>query len=168
MIKIIEDVFSNSYLQELSIKFFSDKNLQLSLNEEEIKNELFYKIMKSCLFEYCFEKNIEMNNLKLSVSHAITIENYLNSSDNIYFEPHHDIKEGIDVVTLLYVDYDENSVGGQTVFYHDFSSVNYPNNQTIVDMQRGKVVIFPSDIVHRIKPYFGEKTRRTISLGWRL
>ena len=64
---------------------------------------------------------------------------------------------------VSYKNFLENTYGREssTTFFAE-----YPNNAINILSKQNRFIIFPGFLTHRVKPYFGEKPRTSIVLGW--
>lgn len=134
-----------------------EKNVLDSL-ENFPKKEMLYSIAIS----------MDSNITQPCIAHSISIEKYNDrNKDFIYWEPHHDGKESR-VITLLFVDKEETDewIGGELDVYSSLDVFDYPHNKQRIDPVVGRVAVFQSNLVHCIRPYFGNTQRKTISIGW--
>lgn len=96
-----------------------------------------------------------------------SVDHYCEALSHEYvMEPHHDVAEGGYYAMLYYVNVDTTPnkfVGGQLAIYKNQSSTDYPEGVLHVEPRENRFVMFPADLVHRIKPYFGSTPRVTIA-----
>jgi len=101
------------------------------------------------------------------LAHALNTKCYdFTTKDHKIWEPHNDAEE-CKIITLLFVDIDTNGwVGGELDIYKNLDVFDFPNNKTRIEPKVGRLVLFESSMIHAIRPYFGKKSRKTISIGW--
>lgn len=129
-----------------------------------------YNLSKLAVMDYCFEENIDFNELEFNNFQKGMLKKYDESMvTNHLYEPHHDIAEGGYVTAIYYIDSSyspDKWVGGELAVYEKLSFVDYPGNTINILPKPNRLVIFPGFYVHRVKPYFGDKPRTSIVLGW--
>ena len=52
--------------------------------------------------------------------------------------------------------------------YKNLTFAEYPNNAVNILPKQNRLIIFPGFLTHRVKPYFGEKPRTSLVLGWKV
>jgi Rps23 Pro-64 3,4-dihydroxylase Tpa1-like proline 4-hydroxylase len=134
---------------------------------DELK--FFVTYMTMAFHTYCVEANLPLEEFDLTNIQAHSIPKYNKQlSHEHIMEPHHDIGEGAYLAVVYYVDFDENEtdhhfVGGELAIYRELSSMDYPDGIVHVKPKENKIAMFPARLVHRLKPYFGDKPRITIA-----
>lgn len=130
---------------------------------------VFKAYMMASFYEYCNEADLDPSQFDLGnvQCHSVPKYNKKMSHEHI-MEPHHDLGEGAYVAMVYYLDFDENEteehfVGGELTLYRELSSMDYPEGIVHIQPKENKLAMFPARIVHRIKPYFGDKPRITIA-----
>jgi hypothetical protein len=130
----------------------------------------FYEIASKLVINYCFQNNINFDNLKLSNFQKGNLQKYDHSKvSNHLYEPHHDMVESSFITAIYYIDSDYNDktwTGGELTIYKNLTFAEYPNNAINILSKQNRFIIFPGFLTHRVKPYFGEKPRTSIVLGW--
>lgn len=178
---------TKSFTHSISIydNFLDDEKLIRSLIEESyqektVSGENHYSLSEAhstikylasaAVMEYCLENGIDYSCLEFNNFQKGRLKKYDSSMVNAHlYEPHHDIAEGGYITALYYVESeysDEKWVGGELAIYEKLSFVDYPGNTINVLPKPNRLVIFPGFLVHRVKPYFGEKPRTSIVMGW--
>lgn len=130
---------------------------------------VFSTFMFAAFHEYCVESGLDIELFELGniQCHSVPKYNKKMSHEHI-MEPHHDLGEGAYVAMVYYVDFDEDEteehfVGGELTLYNELSSMEYPEGIIHIQPKENKVSFFPARVVHRVKPYFGNKPRITIA-----
>jgi hypothetical protein len=159
-VEIYDDIFNSNVIDEIRNEF-QWKDTTGTIN---ILNEIDH------LSKLDFIKCIVLGKGANSpvIAHTLNAECYdLTTKDHVLWEPHHDGKE-CKIITLLFVDVDTNGwVGGELDIYKSLDVFNFPNNKTRIEPKPGRLVLFESSMIHAIRPYFGKKSRKTISIGWK-
>jgi hypothetical protein len=161
-----EEVINQLKTESFQSKIVSGEN---HYNLTDAQN-VVYQMAKNAVMIYCLENGIEYPNLEFNNFQKGYLKKYDQSMVNAHlYEPHHDIAEGGYITALYYVDSDYSEdrwVGGELAIYEKLSFVDYPGNTINVLPKPNRLVIFPGFLVHRVKPYFGEKPRTSIVMGW--
>lgn len=141
---------------------FDHKRLPEELN-------IFNTFMNAAFHEYCLESGMDVEQFVLGnfQVHSVPKYNKKMSHEHI-MEPHHDLGEGAYTAVVFYIDFDETEteehfVGGELTLYKELSSMEYPDGIIHIQPKENKLAMFPARIVHRVKPYFGDKPRITIA-----
>jgi Rps23 Pro-64 3,4-dihydroxylase Tpa1-like proline 4-hydroxylase len=171
-ISIYDDFLHDEKLiNELKIESFQEKIVSgenhFNLTPSQ---KVIYKLAEAAVMHYCFENDINYSNLEFNNFQKGYLKKYDESMVSAHlYEPHHDIAEGGYITALYYIDSDYSEdkwVGGELAIYEKLSFVDYPGNIINVLPKPNRLVIFPGFLVHRVKPYFGEKPRTSIVMGW--
>lgn len=178
---------TTSFIHSISIydNFIDDINIIDSLKIESVitktisgenhyeltsAQDYIYNMVKTAVINYCAENDIDYNKLEFNNFQKGMLKKYDQEMvSNHLYEPHHDIAEGGYITALYYIDSDyseEKWVGGELAIYEKLSFVDYPGNTVNVLPKQNRLVIFPGFFVHRVKPYFGDKPRTSIVMGW--
>lgn len=178
---------TTSFIHSISIydNFIDDVNIIDSLKKESIisktisgenhyeltpAQDYIYNMAKTAVITYCAENDIDYNSLEFNNFQKGMLKKYDQEMvSNHLYEPHHDIAEGGYITALYYIDSDYSEdkwVGGELAIYEKLSFVDYPGNTVNVLPKQNRLVIFPGFFVHRVKPYFGDKPRTSIVMGW--
>ena len=138
-------------------------------NQSDAQKELLRHVTP-IVITYCEELGIDFNNLEFTNMQKGHLHRY--DSDSVHqhlYEPHHDMVERGYITALYYVDSDYSDdkwVGGELTLYKDLSFVEYPHNTITILPKPNRLAIFPGFLVHRVKPYFGDRPRTSIVMGW--
>tara|TARA_B000000532_G_scaffold30677_1_gene20967 strand:- start:1127 stop:1705 length:579 start_codon:yes stop_codon:yes gene_type:complete len=146
-----------------TVKGQDTHNLTYAQNE-------FGKIANATLVNYCTSNNIDYNNLQMSNFQKGRLKKYDKSMvTNHLYEPHHDQVEGAFISAIYFIDNDytpDKWVGGELCIYKNLTFAEYPSNVVNINPVPNRLVMFPGFLTHRVKPYFGEKPRTSLVLGW--
>ncbi len=162
----IDDI---NLIESLKKESFIDKTIagQDSFSESQ---EKLYKIVNATFINYCVENNIDFNSLNFGNLQKGCLKKYNEKMVyNHLYEPHHDMVERSYITAIYYIDssFDNiNWVGGELTLYKNLTFAEYPSNTINVLPKQNRLIIFPGFLVHRVKPYFGEKPRTTLVFGW--
>ena len=162
----IDDV---NLIERLKKESLIDKTIagQDSFSESQQK---LYEIVNVTFINYCAENNIDFNSLNFSNLQKGRLKKYDEKMVyNHLYEPHHDMVERSYITAIYYIDssFDNvNWVGGELTIYKNLTFAEYPSNIITVLPKQNRLIIFPGFLVHRVKPYFGEKPRTTLVFGW--
>ncbi len=134
---------------------------------------LQYTMINAMAIEYATCIGADFNNLELSnVQFGFTISYKEKHVHSHLYEPHHDLVEQSYVSAIYYIDssFTETGdwVGGELCIYNNLTYAEYPNNAVNIRPVSNRLILFPGFLVHRVKPYFGDKPRRTIVFGWKV
>ena len=134
--------------------------------------QLFLLYAKKIVVNYCYQNNIDFNNLELSNFQKGNLQKYDQSKvSNHLYEPHHDMVESSFITVIYYIDSDYNEevwTGGELTIYKNLTFAEYPNNAVNILPKQNRLIIFPGFLTHRVKPYFGQKPRISLVLGWKV
>lgn len=156
----------------ISSEFKRQKTFPLiNFDHVNIPQELrfFVTCMNTAFYNYCVEAKLPLEEFDLSNIQAHSIPKYNRQMSHEHImEPHHDIGEGAYLAVVYYVEFDETEseehfVGGELAIYRELSSMDYPDGIIHVKPRENKLAMFPARLVHRLKPYFGNKNRVTIA-----
>ena len=129
-------------------------------------------MVDSTVLNYCIENNIEYSNLEFGNLQRGCLNKYDETMvSNHLYEPHHDMVEGAYITALYYVDSswtEDKWVGGELTIYKHLTFADYPENILNILPKPNRLIIFPGFLVHRVKPYFGDKPRTSLVFGWRV
>ena len=172
---------------EIVDNFLDDKKLINDLKEEsKITNtiegqdtfnftepqNIFCDLVNKVIVNYCFENDVEYDNLKFSNLQKGNLHKYDHSKvTNHLYEPHHDMVESSYITAIYYIDSDysaEKWVGGELAIYKSLTFAEYPHNTVNVLPKKNRLIIFPGFLTHRVKPYFGDNPRSSLVLGWKI
>lgn len=162
----IDDI---NLIEALKKESLIDKTIvgQDSLSENQKK---LYEIVNVTIINYCVKNNIDFNSLNFDNLQKGCLKKYdKNMVYNHLYEPHHDMVERSYITAIYYIDssFDNvNWVGGELTIYKNLTFAEYPSNTITVLPKQNRLIIFPGFLVHRVKPYFGEKPRTTLVFGW--
>lgn len=165
--------------------FISDKQLHESLKAESFiettiegqnqysltaSQDSLFKMVQSVVMNYCIEQNIDFNNLELNDIQKGFLYKYNETMvGNHLYEPHHDIGEKGFLTVIYYIDssYNEKDwVGGELTIYKQLTFADYPANAINILPKQNRLIVFPGYMIHRVKPYFGDKPRTSMVFGW--
>lgn len=182
MLQKINNFSSSIYIYD---NFIDDKSLVDQLKVESIQDKTvngqdtfhlteaqktIYEMAKAVVYSYCFENGIDFTQINFNNFQKGMLRKYDESMvTNHLYEPHHDIAEGGYITALYYVDSDyspEKWVGGELAIYEKLSFVDYPGNTVNILPIPNRLIVFPGFYIHRVKPYFGDKPRTSIVMGW--
>lgn len=128
------------------------------------------KMITSVVMNYCIEQQIDFNNLELNDIQKGCLFKYDKTMvGNHLYEPHHDIAEKGFITAIYYIDssYTEDTwVGGELAIYKQLTFADYPYNCINILPKQNRLIVFPGYSIHRVKPYFGDKPRTSIVVGW--
>jgi len=134
--------------------------------------KVFQLYVKKTVINYCIQNNIDFENLELSNFQKGNLQKYNQSKvSNHLYEPHHDMVESSFITAIYYIDSDYNDktwTGGELAIYKNLTFAEYPNNTINILPKQNRLIIFPGFLTHRVKPYFGEKPRTSLVLGWKV
>ena len=134
--------------------------------------QLFLLYAKKTVVNYCYQNNIDFNNLEMSNFQKGNLHKYEQTKvSNHLYEPHNDMVEGSFITAIYYIDSDYNEeiwTGGELTVYKNLTFAEYPNNAVNILPKQNRLIIFPGFLTHRVKPYFGEKPRTSLVLGWKV
>jgi hypothetical protein len=162
----IDDV---NLIEGLKKESLIDKTIvgQDSFSENQQK---LYEIVNATFINYCAENDIDFNSLNFSNLQKGRLKKYDEKMVyNHLYEPHHDMVERSYITAIYYIDSSFNNVdwiGGELTIYKNLTFAEYPSNTINVLPKQNRLIIFPGFLVHRVKPYFGEKPRTTLVFGW--
>jgi hypothetical protein len=129
----------------------------------------FSSMMLAAFHEYCAAASLDITQFELNNFQVHSVPKYSRQMSNEHImEPHHDLGEGGYTAIVYYVDFDESDsdehfVGGELALYSELSSMEYPTGIIHVQPKENRLAMFPARVVHRVKPYFGDKPRMTIA-----
>lgn len=129
-----------------------------------------YPIIQSYLYGYCEQADIDPTPLWLENLHFGNIHKYTQDtySENIY-DLHDDIADDYFIAGIFYVRTDntlDDWQGGELTIHKNFTIHDYPNNILHIQAVSNRIVFFPGRLVHRVRPYFGNQTRQSITFGF--
>jgi hypothetical protein len=131
---------------------------------------LLFKHSEAAVINYCIENDIDYNNLEINDIQKGCLYKYdKNMVGNHLYEPHHDIGERGYITAIYYIDssYKEDTwVGGELAIYKQLTFADYPDNCINILPKQNRLIIFPGYMIHRVKPYFGNKPRTSMVFGW--
>ena len=134
--------------------------------------QLFLLYAKKIVVNYCYQNNIDFNNLEMSNFQKGNLHKYEQTKvSNHLYEPHNDMVEGSFITAIYYIDSDYNDevwTGGELTIYKNLTFAEYPNNSVNILPKQNRLIIFPGFLTHRVKPYFGQKPRTSLVLGWKV
>ena len=134
--------------------------------------QLFLLSAKKIVVNYCYQNNIDFNNLEMSNFQKGNLHKYEQTKvSNHLYEPHNDMVEGSFITAIYYIDSDYNEeiwTGGELTVYKNLTFAEYQNNAVNILPKQNRLIIFPGFLTHRVKPYFGEKPRTSLVLGWKV
>lgn len=142
-----------------------------SLNFKDLigSNDVLSDLTDSFVVKLLQAEVYELSNKLLNpvLAHTINITEYNKETYNhILWEPHTDENEA-EYITLVFIGCgDDDWVGGELDLYLSLNAFDFPNNKVRIPPSRGTVVTFKSNMIHKICPYFGRQSRKTLSVGW--
>lgn len=161
-----KDLYDNLLIEssiEQTIEGQNEHNLTQS-------QQLLFKQVEAAAINYCLENDIDYENLIINDIQKGCLKKYDHTMvGNHLYEPHHDIGEKGFITAIYYIDSDyseEKWVGGELAIYKQLTFADYPDNCINILPKQNRLIIFPGYNVHRVKPYFGDKPRTSMVLGW--
>lgn len=132
--------------------------------------ELLLNLTQAALYEYCLKVGYKPEQYRLCNFQLGSTRRYNEQSvtEHLY-EPHHDIAEVSRLSAVYFLDssYDGvNWCGGELAIYRSLSFTDYPENTVNIRPVNNRLVFFNGFMIHRVKPYFGDRPRRTYVLGF--
>jgi Rps23 Pro-64 3,4-dihydroxylase Tpa1-like proline 4-hydroxylase len=172
---IEENFFANNihrqFVEYDSLQSTTVKGMDSEEFAKQFSSEL--NLIEAVMFNYAIDMGIDPSNVELSNIQFGKLTKY--NKDHVgshLYEPHHDMVEQSIISAIYYIDSDYSDdgawVGGELCLYNELTFASYPTNSVNILPKSNRLVMFPGFLTHRVKPYFGERPRRTIVFGWKV
>lgn len=158
--RISHNILPESIISEIeSLGFCESIGYYSVLND--IANSPIVKFLQMEVYE------LSSKFLNPVLAHTVNITEYTKETYNdILWDAHTDENEA-EYITLIFLGCgDDDWVGGELDLYLSLNAFDFPNNKVRIPPSRGTVVTFKSNMIHKICPYFGRRSRKTLSVGW--